>query len=209
MIFKISHTIYGLQITIKLFGYELWIRGHKDYMTAKTLGIKGRTLDGKSVPFFDFDNHLLEHLIPELQYLQTRHKLSSLYLFQSSQKPHSYHVIGLDKLDYEEWINILNETTCDKFYREMPITNDYKEWCIRITPKLGSIAPRLIKILPSPYNERPKSRPHWLFLKYHHNIKSREPSNLDNYTKLYTTTYTTLNYLTKKLEIKKYKKPRR
>jgi hypothetical protein len=202
MIFKISHTIYGIQITIKLFGYELWIRGHKDYFTAKTLGIKNRCMDGKYVFFADFDNHLLEQLIPELQYLQSKHKLSNLYIFRSSQKPHSYLVMGIDKLNYERWVSILNETSCDKFYKDMPITNDYKQWCMRITPKAGSIAPKLIRILQSPNQEREKSRPHWLFLKYHHNLKGCEPNNLDHYNKLYTTQYTTLNYITKKMSKK-------
>jgi hypothetical protein len=199
MIFKISHTIYGLQITIKLFGFELWIRGHKDYLTAKTLGIRNETMDGKRVPFFDFDNHLLNHLIPELRHLQEQYDLSDLYIFRSSQKPHSYHVIGLDKLDYQLWINILNSTTCDRYYREMPITNDYQGWVMRITPKLGSVAPKLMMVLKSPYQDREKSRPHWMFLKYHHNIKGREPINLDRNSKLYTTQYTTLNYITKKM----------
>ena len=198
MIFKISKNIYGIHLTIKILGYNLWVRFHKNYLTANTLGIRNNTVDGKRVPFFDFDNHLIEHLLPELRYLQQKHRLSDLYVFKSSQKPHSYHVIGLDKLDFEVWKRILNETTCDKFYKEMPITNDYKGWVLRINKKLDSVAPKLIMRLTSPYQNKVKSRPHYLFLKYHHGIKTK-PKNLDNNYELYTTLYDTLNYLTKKM----------
>jgi len=203
MLFKISKNVYGLHLTIKLFGFNLWIRCHKDYLTAKTLGIRNNTPDGKRVPFFDFDNHLLEHLIPELKYLQRKHRLSDLYIFRSSQKPNSYHVIGLDKLDFRHFLNILGETTCDQFYKDMPVTNDWKGWVLRIIPKEDSVAPKLIMRLKSKYQDRPKSRPHWLFLKYHHGIKNT-PKKLDKNYELYTTFYDTLNFLTKKL-VKKEK----
>jgi galactose-1-phosphate uridylyltransferase len=89
----------------------------------------------------------------------------------------------------------------------MPVTNDYKTWVARIEKKMDSIAPKLIGIICSDYQERPKSRPHWLFLKYHHGIKKIAPRNLDRKMILSTTQYTTLNYITKKMS-KPGKKPK-
>jgi len=82
MIFKVSKNVYGLHVTIRLFGYSLWVRFHRDYLTAKTLGIRNNTIDGKRVPFFDFDNHLFKHVLPELDYLQEKYRLSDFYVFQ-------------------------------------------------------------------------------------------------------------------------------
>ena len=205
MIFKITNNIYGLQIHIKLFDYNLWIRFHKNFVTTRTLGIRNITQNGIfRVPFFDFDNILYVHLIQELKYLQQRYQLSDMYIFRASQKPNSYHVICLDKLSYKEWIEILNLSSCDQFYKTMPISNDFKTWVLRISKKADSLAPKLIRILKSRYHWRIKNNAHYLFLKYHHNVKYK-PFNLDQSYKLYTTEYDTLNYITNKLEKNKSK----
>jgi len=201
MIFNIKKDVYGLHVKVKVWNRNLHLRLHRNYNTAETSGIRNNTEDGKRIPFFDFDNHLLEHLIPELRYLQEKHRLSDFYVLKSSQKPHSYHVICLDKLDYEEWTKILNESTCDKYYKTMPITTDYKTWVLRSFPKLDSIAPKLIQVIKSKYQSRKKSKPHYLFLKYHYGVETKV-KNLDNLSKIYTTYYDTLNYVKKPKTIK-------
>ena len=205
MFIKTKYDLYGLHFQIKIGKYNFKFKFNKDYDLATTLGIRNNLPDGTRIIHIDYDNHLIEHLTPELKHLQKKYKLSEFYLFKSSQKKHGFHAICLDKLNYEEWIRLIGETSCDDYYKYMPITNDFHSWVLRVLSKGKSKVPVLIKVLRSSYQKRKKSYAHHLFLKNHYNIKVKKPQNMDKNIKLYSVYYGTLNYLKRK----KYKKRKR
>lgn len=195
MLLKIFKDDYGFHFNIKLGKFNLNTKAYKDYNTQNTIGIRNNTvLDNRFVPFFDYDCILWDFLIQELKYLQTTYLLSDLYIFKSSQKPNSYHVMGLDRLTFKEWLQVLSDASVDDRYRTMPLV-DYKSWVLRIGKKGKSNAPKLINILKSPYSVGKKSQGHALFLKLHHKVDISRIKNLDLSTSVYTVSYDTLNFI--------------
>lgn len=188
---------YGTHFSLKLFGLEFQCKLNATYKTAKAFGIRNNTVDGKRVPFFDYDDTLLDFLIPELEILQKKYMLSDFYIFKSSQKENGYHVLGLDKLPYKEWLHLIDESSCDEYYRVMPITNDHRSWVLRVSQKAESRAPRLLRVLHSKYQLRPKSRAHALFLNKYHGVNIKNLRGLDHHKILYTIKYETLNFIKK------------
>lgn len=193
-IFRISKSKYQTQIELKLFNRIFKFITHKNKEVAWTAGIRNYTNQGKVVLFLDYDEILLEEmLIPELKYLQEKYKLSDLYIIKSSHKEHSYHVIGLDKLNARTWADILDESSCDQSYKRTPLILDHSSWVLRITEKGDTQSPKYLMTLKSKYQDREKSKAHYLFLKYHYNIEMEEPPNLDDNTILGVIKYPTLS----------------
>jgi len=193
---KVSNSIYGFNVHINLFKLNMQLKFFSSMDMESTAGLNNRTEDGKYCLFLDYDGMLYEeHLLSELRYLQLKHKLSSLYVFKSSQKEGSYHIICLDKLKAREWIMILEETSCDANFKKAPLITGCKAWVLRFLPKKESKKPELIKILKSRHEGRPKSNAHALFLKYNYDVETKSLLNLDDYTNVTLTTYQTLNYI--------------
>lgn len=203
--FRIFHNEYGLHFRFGLFRWNFQGKMFSDYKLAYAGGIRNNTFDGKRVPFFDYDNTLLEFLIPELKYFQEKYLLSDFYVFKSSQKENSYHVIGLDKLDYREWLQLVGESSCDEYYRTMPVSNDFGSWVLRVTKKKMSKAPKLLCVVRSKNCLRQKSLAHALFLKNQHKVDVSKLKRLDSNTQLFTVNYATMNFLEKGKTIKEDK----
>jgi hypothetical protein len=189
----------GITISLKLGDYldtGIHLRSNI-FTTARTTGIRNTCEDGKRIIFLDYDFVLYEdQLLPELCYLQDTYHLGDFYIFKSSQKPDSYHVICLDKLEVGEWQGILQDTSCDEAYKR-PRIKDYKSSVLRITPKGTSHAPRFICVLHSDFQGNPKSRPHMNYLKLAHGIKIGKLKYLDNYKSLIHVNYPTTSNIKK------------
>jgi len=85
------------------------------------------------VPFLDYDNITDKNLLyTELQALQYKYDLGNAYIFRTGK---GYHVIYADLLAYDEWIEILNSTTCDPDYKQVPQGNGQRAWVLRLTKK--------------------------------------------------------------------------
>lgn len=194
MLLKIFHDDYGFHLNAKFFNTNIHLAIFQTYKTTWTLGIKNVTPSGHRVLFIDYDEHLIEHITTEIQYLIRKYHLSDAYIFKSSNRPNGFHCIIIDKLTYKEHMRIINETSCDEYYRKMPITTDHHHWVLRCLKKEGSITPKLVKIIKSPYNERKKSLAHYLYLKHQYKVNKR-PKNLDKNKILYTIQYGTMNFI--------------
>jgi hypothetical protein len=184
---------YGFHFRTRIFNINIEIQIYKTYKTTQTFGIRNLCPDGTRIIFTDYDEHLLEHIIPEIKSLQQRHRLSDFYIFKSGNKPNGFHAVNIDKLRYKEFIRIINETSADEYYRNMPIKVDEHSWVLRTIRKGTSPSPKLIRIIRSPYQKREKSLAHYLYLKYQHGIMKR-PKNLDKNKILYTIQYGTMNF---------------
>lgn len=196
MLFKVSHGKYGFQLHVEGFKCNLVLRLFKTFDVEHTIGIRNNTEDGKRLLFLDYENILFsEHLLPELLWLQLTYKLSNFYVFESSQKFGNYHVICLDKLKAREWMEIIEQTNCDSNYKRVPVFIDNKAWVLRFVPKRKSKMPKHILTLKSKYQKREKSNAHALFLSKWYDIDLQNIKNLDAYTNITITEYSTLNYI--------------
>ena len=85
------------------------------------------------IPFLDYDSiNNKDLLYTELQALQYKYDLGNAYIFKTGK---GYHIIFTDLLYYDEWVEILNSTTCDPDYKQVPQGNGQKSWVLRLTRK--------------------------------------------------------------------------
>jgi len=194
MILRIYKDAYGFHAKIRLFNLNTELQIYRTYNTTQSFGITNNTPSGHRLIFCDYDEHLLEFIIPEIHHIQKKYHLSSFFIFKSGTKINGFHAICLDKLRYKEFLQIINETSADEYYRKMPIKLDQNRWILRTIRKGNSPAPKLIKIITSPYNDRTKSLAHYLYLKHQHRIR-KKPKNLDKNKILYTLEYGTMNFV--------------
>ena len=142
--------------------------------------------DGRYIPFFDFDGWELQWVEWSIRYLQKTYKLSSAYIFQSSEC--GYHVAIFDKIHISDLLVILKASGTDHNFIFCPINFGKKLWTLRLTEK-GLNRPRFVKCLKSEFNDRPKSMPHITLLeKLYPNIQINR-SNADDETTLISAFY--------------------
>ena len=199
--FKIYRDLYGIHGRFSLGNINLHTKLFKNYDLAHTIGIRNNCC-GMRLIFIDWDETKLDFIMDEVKYLQERFFLSDFYIFKGSQKLGSFHAICLDKLQYKEFMQAMDYTSADNYYKTMPQSTDKNAWVLRSEAKAGSNKPELIKIIKSPHQFRQKSLAHYLYLLHNYGIKRKNLKNLDNNTKLYILRYGTLNYIDVKKEAK-------
>lgn len=189
----ISLNKYGLKINLNIAKIFLNLHIYKTPKTARAIGIRNHTPEGKRLAFLDYDCIMLEEqLIPELQYFQEKYFLSDFYIFKSSQKPNAYHVICLDKMNANEFMALLIESGCDERYKTTAL-NDFKSWVLRISKKGTTEAPTYLRTIKSQHNNRIKSKAHAKFLKLQYGINIKKFINLDNNEILPVVAYNTIS----------------
>jgi hypothetical protein len=184
---------YGLKVDITLLNIGLNLHLYKKPVIARTIGIRNHTLDGKRLVFLDYDNIMLEEqLIPELSYFQKKYKLSSFYIFKSSNRENSYHAICLDKINANTLMNLLIESGCDERYKTFALS-DFKSWVLRFGRKGQVINPRLVRVINSSNNHLPKSKAHAQFLQLQYGLNTKSLKNLDDSEVLPIVSYETIS----------------
>lgn len=190
---------FGRQIKIRFLGVFFDLHLGLDYETVTTVGISSWASKNQRCVFLDYDNTKLEHLEEELKALQELYNLSDFYIFESSQKPHSYHAISLSKIGYKELLYLLEDSSCDELYKSFPIKTDYKTWILRVLEKGDSARPKYLKTVKSKYVGREKSLVHKILLERHYKFKIKDDENFDDNLVFYPMEYGTTNYVGKKI----------
>lgn len=119
--FKIPKWWIGLQFTIAA----------KKREGVRTIGVCNK-VGNRYVPFLDYDYDNKLSIFGELRSLQENNILGNAYIFKTK---HGYHVIFLDLLTYDEWLHLLDQTSCDQYYKEVPQMNDSRMWVLRLSQK--------------------------------------------------------------------------
>lgn len=144
-----------------------------------TQGSLNRTEDGKYIVYIDYDKMRYEYIEGELKHLQKTYNLSTFFIFQSSEK--SYHAICFDKLTAQEYVELLQNSSCDAAFRNIPRFVSYRNWVLRNFEKGNIHAPKLLAMLPSK-SKREKSNAHWNYIRtlYSEIRKNRPSGKYDN-----------------------------
>lgn len=77
------------------------------------LGITNKTQDNKYIPFLDFDGQKKALVIQSLYHVQQKYNLHKFYLIESTN---GYNAFFLDKLTFEDCIEIIKDAICDVNY---------------------------------------------------------------------------------------------
>lgn len=98
-------------------------------------GIGNRCNDGRYVLFLDYDHVPLEWVEEEIKLLQeTCFDLGHAYIWRTK---HGLHVIFLQKLYLGRVKELLDRTSADKNYKEVPMQYARKIWVLRQSAKTG------------------------------------------------------------------------
>ena len=187
---------YGCHIHVAVGKVHFQAKLHYEYDLAQTAGVRNNCVDGSRLLFMDYDHHEFSHVLGELDALQVEFGLSDFYIFKSSQTKNAFHAICLDKLSYQEFLQIMRLTSCDEYYKVMPVENDKHSWVLRLLSKRGSNAPRIVHVLKSKFQDRVKSLAHYLVLRSFYGV-SEKPKNCDKSKVVYDIHYKTMNFIKK------------
>lgn len=127
-----------------------------------TTGTLNRTKDGKYVFYLDYDKMKEEYIKGELEHLQTLYDLGDIHVFQSSEK--SFHAISFAKLTAKEYLEILQNSSCDLAFKNIPRYTSYRNWVLRHFKKGNTDAPKYLYTLKSE-TKRQHSLAHYKFIK--------------------------------------------
>jgi len=172
---------------IKLGRFNLSIAG-RVASKVRTTGIYDWVEGGEHVLFMDYDKMQLSWLKQELTRLQREHKLSDIYIIQSSER--SFHAICCDVMPAIEAQRIILQTNCDESFKKA-MFYDYCSRVLRTFPKGHTAKPKYLTTLRSEYNERKKSLAHLTFLKFHYGIPNMNFENHNDEGKICMIDYPT------------------
>lgn len=153
-------------------------------------GTTNRTMDGKFVPYLDYDMTPLNNVLAECLFLQEYFVLGDLHVFKSSEL--SYHVVGFDKLNTREFLELLEQSTCDINFKNVPRTFSIRSWVLRWSEKRDKDRPKYLKTLKSNHKQRQSSTAHYEFFRHlYPDAKIKKPTNSDGIRELEHITYET------------------
>ncbi len=105
--------------------------------------------------FLDYDYDNIKSIRQEIMSLQNEYTLGNAYLFKTTA---GYHVYFMDLMNYDEFVEILDASSCDKYYKSVPKKNNIRTWILRTTSK-GSNKITFEGVIENKHM-RPLSRPH-------------------------------------------------
>lgn len=126
IVFKLSWSFFGRQFRILLSAD----RKKDDLM----LGMGNRCMNGEYLLFLDYDGTPVEWVHDEIKLLHQRFEglLGNAYLFRTKR---GIHVVFLEKHSLGVITQMLDMTSCDQYYKSVPMRYARRVWVLRQTPK--------------------------------------------------------------------------
>ncbi len=162
----------------KLTG-ELRERVAKEFFCS---GVSSRAGEREHVLFMDLDGKSLDKTIKLTVELIHKYMLSDCYVIRSSFG--NYHIICLDKFDFEDVYDILRKYSHGQWVRFRAESEDF---VLRLSIKGMKPAPRLMCVVESPYTNqglRRKSNAHRILMNKRYGAKIRRDFYFDETTRL-------------------------
>lgn len=164
-----------------------FIRRPKEWTT----GTMNRTQDGKYVVYADYDLIEEDDLKGELLHFQELMDIGDFHIFQSS--PKKFHAISFSKMTAFEYVQFLENSSCDEAFKKVPRFVSYRNWVLRCFAKGDKNKPKYLYTLPhNTYREQ--SYAHFKLLKVlYPDIPINELKNSDCLDELSVLKYKTGN----------------
>lgn len=144
-----EHT-YGFKLKLyKLKKGKVWVEGTTN-----------RCADGRYVLYIDYDRMEQEWVVEELLHLQNVFDLGDIHLFKSSESKNGYHAVSFAKLTAYEFIQVLQNSSCDEAFKNVPRFSSTRNWVLRAWNKGNTEKPKYVGTLPA-FTTRQSSYAHW------------------------------------------------
>ncbi|MBU0963222.1 MAG: hypothetical protein KKD48_04940 [Nanoarchaeota archaeon] len=156
-----------------------------------TTGTGNRTQDGLYCVYLDYDLIEEDYVNGEIPRLQQFKDLGNFHIFSSSEK--KYHAMCFSKLTALEFMQILENSSCDEAFKKVPRFVSIRNWILRHFEKGIKPKPKyLYSVLRD--SARQESYAHWNFLsELYPELKSYPLTHPDNLNELELITYKTGN----------------
>jgi hypothetical protein len=160
-------------LTLHLGKYVInFVFRFEEKKTTMVRGVGNRCENGEYVLFVDYDHHVLDHVLEEVQLVQNRMQLGTAHVFKTK---HGYHVVYLQKITIQEVVDSLDMTTCDKAYQNIPLQYAMRTWILRSTKKGDDDEITHVTSIPPIKNYKIiKSNAHRVFLQDRYGISDAE-----------------------------------
>ena len=112
-----------------------------------TRGYMNRTKDGFYTFMLDYDCMRPEWIEGELIRLQSIYDLGDIILNKSSEK--GFHARSSVKLTAKDFVEIMNNSSCDSAFKNLPRFMSWRNWVLRDEAKGKTPAPEYIKTIKS------------------------------------------------------------
>lgn len=139
--------------------------------TVLQYGMGNRCRDGQYVLFLDYDSSPQSWVEQEVRLLQERYRsqLGNAYVFKTKN---GYHVVFLEKSVFGMITKMLQSTTCDKAYQDVPMYYARKVWVLRQSSKNAETI-QYLGVLKAKAN-RERSRAHRSYLQKFYGIPTKD-----------------------------------
>jgi len=132
---------YSMRVQVTLFNRNIVLYiGNDPELVA--FGFNNETEDNYFVPVIDYDNILYEKVVKDIRHIQKVFSLGPMVVVVNSEEYTSnnevygnYGVVGFDKLSFQEHLEMLNHTRCDRNYIGCPKFYKSKHWVLRFREK--------------------------------------------------------------------------
>ena len=130
--------------------------------TTDVIGVHNKTIDGKFCLFLDYDKTEEQFLKSELEHLQMLYDLGNIYIFKSSEK--GFHAVSFVKLKAHEFMEIMQNSTCDWAFKQIPRFTTFRSWILRSFEKGDTERPKYLYTLKRE-SSRELSEAHYRYFK--------------------------------------------
>jgi len=205
---RINRSIVKLACNIFNFHILCVISRHPN---VETVGMSNLCGDGRFVPFLDYDNVALYIVLDEVKRLQKEWGFGSAAILSTSSRFDvqgkeygNWHVIGFGKMTFYEHAKMLESSSCDPNFRDVPQMSSGRYWTLRVAPKVearqSKVGTKAVKGMPMLKRvlydkiDREMSRPHYMFLRNVYgmpDLPKRYMGKLDRLKVLKTVAYKT------------------
>ena len=122
-----------LRGTFDILGFEtrMYFGIFRRFNSWKT-GITNRCKNGEFVLFLDYDEVPLEWVLDELKWLQSEEYLGDIHIFKTAK---GYHAVNTEKRSFTEILRLMNLTSADPHFINVPLKYGKKVWTLRTSDK--------------------------------------------------------------------------
>ncbi len=159
-----------IRIGKRMIAFLLIIQ-QKKFKGEEIYGWANNAADKQYVTFIDYDIQKsadnIKSIVRELREIQKLYLLSEFYLFSTEN---GYHAINIDKISLSKFQDILDMTTCDRQFFDVPVRFGHMQWVLRLSAK-DSKKPEHFLTLASKYHQHEQSLAHRNVLQNFYKLK--------------------------------------
>jgi len=138
---KIKRSESSFKVQFGFLGHDIvFYIGRKPLVA--TVGVTNETSDNYFVPFIDYDDIYYDVVKNDVKHIQSVFDLGTMVVLKNKEQKDeegrvfgNYLVIGFDKLTFQEHLEMLKHTRCDRNYLLVPRFYRGRNWVIRISGK--------------------------------------------------------------------------